>query len=152
MLESLVQTWFHNLLEGKKSFSEVSQEKLEHIYAFAYCLYEKQKYVEASYFFRVLATLEPENIKFWKGLASSLQMQNNFEEALNCYLAALCLPNCKDPTIYVHVADCYFSQQKKEQGLMALNSAERLAQKHHIEPVLQHVRFMRNQWNGTASL
>lgn len=149
MLESLVQTWFNDLLMGKNHFSEVSQEKKEQMYALGYSLYEKQKYTEASYFFRVLTTLEPGNIKFWKGLAATLQMQNNIEEALNCYLAAICLPECNDPTIYVHVADCYFAQQKKEQGLFALNSAEKLAKKYNNTPVLQHVRFMRNQWKVT---
>lgn len=144
--ELSLQSWFTSLSEGKNPFPEASSENKEQTYALAYALYEKKKYRDASYFFRGLVTVDPKNVTYWKGLAASLQMQNDSEGALNCYLALLCLSNeqSKDPMIYIHTADCYFALQRKEQGLKALACAEKWVDKKH--PLVQHIEFMRNLW------
>lgn len=136
--------WMEELLEGKNTLINVSKEKLEQVYAFAYLSYQNKQYPIAGYCFRLLIIANPHDKKYWNGLAASLQMQKCYEEALNCYLSVQMLDqHIIDPTLYVHVADCYFALDKEKEGLHALSIAYKEAKKKKNLKVMQHVTLVR---------
>lgn len=147
--DSHLQAWTHQVMEGKNSFVQIADEKIQEIYALAYMLYQNQQYEEASHFFRLLVVSHPNDIKFWKGLGASLQMQKDYEGALQCYQC--CMQDQPDPYLHVQIADCYFALKQIDEGLNALNVANSNAKKIDDIRVLQHVAFMRKQWSKKSS-
>lgn len=149
-LDHLTELWLQVLIEGKSPFKEATVKEKEEMYAVGFALYEKQKYNEASFFFRALATIDPSNIRFWKALGASLQMTNDLEGALNCYLATIYLigDNQRDSILYIHAADCYFALQRKDEGLQALKMAEMGNLKDKDEKIQEHISFMRTLWDN----
>jgi type III secretion system low calcium response chaperone LcrH/SycD len=94
-------------------------EEAESIYEFASDLYEAGHYQKASPLFQTVATFCPLEYKNWFGLASSLQMEARYEEALTAWTMTACLCE-KDASPYLHVAECYLSLKKREEALNAL--------------------------------
>lgn len=123
-------------------------QKVKEIYTLGYHLYQDQKYEQATQFFRFLSTWTPTEGKYWKSLGAALQMQNKTEEALQCYVNAQLLHTGQpDPYLYVYAADCYFALGEIKQGLKALEGAKMAAEEQQDKKVVQHVAFMRQQWN-----
>ncbi len=149
LFESKVSDWVHQVIGGQNPCSQVSEKQIKEIYALAYMLYGSEHYLQASHFFRLLVIARPSEVKFWKGFGACLQMQKDYEEALNCYLSCshLMSQNSPDAYLYVHVADCYFALKQVKEGLKALEAARLIAKKTHNRQILQHVAFMRNQWS-----
>ena len=141
--------WIHQAIGVKNPFEQISKEKEEEMYALAYQFYQQRHYQEASHLFRLLVECSPHEGKFWKGLGASLQMQKDYEEALNCYCccAQLSPQYQQDPYLYVQTADCYFALNQKEAGLKALEAAHTIACKMNHSSVLQHVAFMQQMWS-----
>lgn len=140
--------WMDQVLEGKNPFAEFSEKKIQDIYALAYLLYQNQRYQEAGHHFRLLVVARPSEKKFWKSLGASLQMQKDYEEALNCYMSCYNLSdkNHLDPYLLIQTADCYFALQQVESGLKALEVAQTYAKKTNETRILNHVEFMRQFW------
>lgn len=141
--------WMNQAKEGKGPFKPISKEKCEEIYALAYMLYQNQQYQEAGTFFSLLTEAYPSETKFWKGLGACLQMQKDYEEALNCYCccAYFSSQHQLDPYLYVQTADCYFALKQIDAGLKALEAAHSTAKKMNDQRVLQHVAFMQQVWS-----
>lgn len=141
--------WINQLMEEQRSFAQVPQEKIEEIYALAYVLYQKQQYQESSHLFRLLVIACPFKAKFWKGLGACLQMQKDYEEALDCYCccAQFSHRDQPDPYLYVQTADCYFALKQIDTGLKALEAARLNAKKTQDMRVLQHVALMQQMWS-----
>ena len=147
-IENHVDNWLKDIEEKNSPFPSLSEKKIDDLYALAYFLYQNRRYNEAEQFFRILVVLKPGKIKFWKGFGSSLQMQQDYAQALNCYLCAVQLtePQSVDPYLLVQAADCYFGLKKSEEALKTLDSAYIIAKKNNQHPILQHVLFMRQLW------
>lgn len=141
--------WMNLANEEKGPFAAISKEKKDEIYALAYMLYQNQQYQEASTLFRLLIEAHPSEAKFWKGLGACLQMQKDYDEALNCYScsAYFSSQNQLDPYLYVYAADCHFALKQIDAGLKALEAARSNAKKMNNQRILQHVSFMQQVWS-----
>jgi type III secretion system low calcium response chaperone LcrH/SycD len=125
----------------------LTKEAQEASYYLAHTFYRQGKYEEASSLFRMLTLAGPTTRKFWMGLGASLQMNKDYKEALNAYeLAARLDPT--DPHVHLYAADCFFTQGEAEEGLFALDCAERALT---FSPQKQqnfkaHIQLLRRIW------
>lgn len=126
----------------------LSKEKEEEAYANAYMLYQNRRYQEAGYLFRLLAQAAPDQPKYWKGLGACLQLQKDYEGALDsyCCCARANSPSCPDAALYTHTADCYLALKEMDKALTALEVAAAIAKKTKQRHILQHVTFMKKMW------
>lgn len=147
--ELQLDRWICQVIEGKNPFGNIPEKKLHEMYALAFALYKNKRYLESSYFFRLLVVAKPADPIFWKGFGASLQMQKNFEEALNCYLCCAHLTDKTgpDPSLYIHAADCYFALKETQAGLQALDAAKSYAKKKGNEAICKQADFMKQQWS-----
>lgn len=135
------------MLQEQHPFLEVSENKIQETYRLAYDLYSQRHYQDAGHFFRFLVLLRPAEAKFWKGLGACLQMQKEYEQALDCYFCVEKLAQKPlDAYFYIHTADCYFALKKVKAGLKALEVARLKALKTHDQRVLKHVTLMHELW------
>jgi type III secretion system low calcium response chaperone LcrH/SycD len=145
--DAQIAEWIKEVNEGTNSLSQMTEEKIQDLYFLAFSLYREERYQDASYFFRLLAVAQPSDAKNWKGLGACLQMVQEYEDALHCYMSAQILNQEKpDPYLYVHAADCYFALKQKESGLKTLEAARLAAEETQDRRVLQHVALMRELW------
>lgn len=134
-------------LQEKHPFIEVPEDKIQETYRFAYDLYSQRHYQDASCLFRFLVLLRPAEAKYWKGFGACLQMQKEYEQALDCYFCVEKLTQKPlDAYFYIHAADCYFALKKVKAGLKALEVARLKALKTHDQRVLKHVTLMHELW------
>lgn len=129
----------------------VSKERIQKIHSMAYIYYQNQRYREADALFRMLVNLEPQNSKYWKGLAACLQMKKNYLAALNCYKRVHELNDQSDVYLDIHIADCYFAVKQITNGLKTLDSIKQKAVKNRDKKILQYVAFMRERWKAQVS-
>lgn len=129
--------------QGVQTFDHVSQES---VYAIAYAMYEKGKYEDSSSLFRILSFLDMESVKYWMGLGASQQMLKNYDEALKAYAFAAFL-NEQDPYAHFHAAECFILQENIDQGLVALESAYKVAEnKAEHKALVNQIVLMRQLW------
>lgn len=139
--------WAQQLQKGENSFAQ-PQEKLDEMYAQAYALYEARRYHDAGLFFRLLVAADPTESNYWKSLGACLQMQKNYEEALNCYSCVeMMLGDSTNPYLYIHAADCYFALKQGHHGLRMLERACKKAEKTHDKKIFQHAALLREIWS-----
>lgn len=106
-------------VEGGQPFTA---EEREIIYGAAFAKYQVGDYGHAVSFFTQLVLHDPGNIRFWKGLASSLQMKKDFKEALRAW-ATFALLSGHDPAGHFHAAECLLSIGEKDEAKKALEIA-----------------------------
>lgn len=103
-----------------RTYSEAEKETL---YSSGYHFYAQGNYEKASDLFLQLTLSNPYEESYWRGLASSYQMQNKWDEALHAW--ALCaLLKEDDPLPHYHAAECLFSKKEKEETQKALMQAK----------------------------
>ncbi len=100
-----------------------SKKELETLYSVSYGMYQRAEYEDASGIFTKLILYDPYDIRFWKGLASSHQMQGQFKEALHAWSVLSLLTN-HNPTAHFHAAECYLSMGNKKDAKKALQCAQ----------------------------
>lgn len=131
-------------------FKDLSSGSLETLYHFAHSYYKQGKYEDAEGLFRFLTVANTHTRKYWMGLGASLQMRKVYDKAIESYeLAAALDPT--DPQVHLYAADCYFGMSKKEEGLFALDCAERaikLSKPVDSENLLAHLALIRKAWNN----
>jgi type III secretion system low calcium response chaperone LcrH/SycD len=103
----------------------LSSQEQEELYALAYTLYNQGNYPHAGQFFKRLVLCNPFAENYWRGLASSQQMQKEYLNAVHAW-ATLALLVDQDPLPHFHAAECLFSLEEKEEALRALEAAESL--------------------------
>lgn len=144
-LHSIVVKWMEMLEQAPVP----TEEKKKEIYYIAYALYRDKCYQEAILFFRFLTMVEPAQIRYWKGLAASLQMAREYSQAICCYNCAQTLNGPQaDPYLDIYRADCYFALKQVKKGLEALKAAELVAKRHKRQQILKHIGFMRTRWSN----
>lgn len=118
------------------------------IYSMAYHLYQAARYEEAEPIFRLLTTLEVENVAFWMGLAGSLQMQKKFKEAIDAYGTAAILEKSEtDPLPHFHAAECFYALNDFIKAKKALKSAKKIAKKNpKYDTLLNQLNLFENLW------
>ncbi|MBM3198389.1 MAG: hypothetical protein FJZ58_03935 [Chlamydiae bacterium] len=97
------------------------------MYEQAYALYQQGHYQLAGEFFSKLCLRNPLQTSTWKGLASCLQMQSLWEDALQAWSVAISLTS-DDAACYLHQGECLLSLHRKEEALQSLQKAELLGQ------------------------
>ncbi|MDN3506465.1 MAG: SycD/LcrH family type III secretion system chaperone [Simkaniaceae bacterium] len=125
---------------GVKGGTVFSQKDLETIYSIAFGKYDLAEYQQAAELFTHLLLHDPYDIRFWKGLASSEQMQKNYKAALHAW-AVHSLLSGHDPDGHFHAAECYLSLGEKEEAKRALKIAEKFVSGTHqrLERLKEHI-------------
>ena len=114
-----------------KTFHKLNPEEKEAFYAAAYGFYQTGDYEKSEQFFTHLVLNDPFDKRFWKGVASSRQMQKKYQEALHSW-SVLCLFDPKNPLPHFHAAECLLSLNQYEEAEKALNCSERLIDETHL--------------------
>lgn len=86
MQEKTNQTF--DALQDGASFGDIygiEPRKLEMVYSVAHTYYKNRKYEDALKMFRFLTLMDHSNQKYWMGFASTNQMMQNFEKAVEAY-------------------------------------------------------------------
>ena len=114
-------------LSADTDFSRVRSWDLDEqkmIYTSAFTFYQQQSYEQAEQLFVQLCTANPFQEIFWRGLASSLQMQCKWKESLHAWCLSALLAD-QDPLPHFHAAECFFSMNDREEASKALLQAEK---------------------------
>jgi type III secretion system low calcium response chaperone LcrH/SycD len=107
---------------GVSSPKNLTPKERETLYAIAYGMYEEGRYGKAAGFFTKLVLHFPYEVRFWKGLAGSRQMEGDYKAALQAW-SIVCLLGQHPPSAHFHAAECYLSLGEKEEALVALKAA-----------------------------
>jgi secretion system chaperone SscA len=102
-----------------------SQKEQDGLYASGYSSYTSGNFGQASKLFSSLVLANPYDERYWRGLASSKQMEGQYEEAARAWAMVSLLVD-KDPMPHFHAAECLTSLHDSEQALKALNMSESL--------------------------
>lgn len=147
-----MEGFFVDFLEkatSKLNSSCLAKEDLTALYASAFALYQQKNFASAESLFMKLCLENPFQEIFWKGLASSLQMQSREEAALKAWSIASSLQDA-DPYPHFHAAECFFLMKKEEDALKALELAEqRLDNKENI--LQSNINLLRELLDGSHS-
>jgi type III secretion system low calcium response chaperone LcrH/SycD len=112
--------------------SSWSEGDLDTLYATAHQCYETGDFKKAADVFTVLAKAEPFEPNYWRGLASSQQMQKRYQEALHAWGVVAILRE-QDPWVHFHAAECMISQGETKEAAKALDLAEAYCQTGDID-------------------
>lgn len=142
-----LQEFIELVKDEAKNIEGPSEDALKVLYYLGYQFYQQGKYKEAKNFFRYLTHYQPFERKYWKGLASSCQMLQEYEQAIEFYsMAALQEPT--DPHVHLHAFDCFFALGKMQEAMTALTSAEETAQlDKKYESLLPQLALLRKTWS-----
>jgi type III secretion system low calcium response chaperone LcrH/SycD len=99
----------------------ITEEK-QFLYSSAFALYEAKRYDLCTEVFKKLCLESPLEAPFWRGLASSLQMQLKWKESLHAWGMCALLQDT-DPLPHFHAAECFFSLGEKKDAKKALDQA-----------------------------
>ncbi|MBA3723124.1 MAG: tetratricopeptide repeat protein [Parachlamydiaceae bacterium] len=146
--EALAHEWWE-ANKNNDDAPDITLDKENDLYAIAYGFYQDQEYQKSIDSFRLLTALKPFEQKYWKGLGASLQMNEDYEQAIESYFCAQILSKSKaDPYLYVYASDCYFTLGQIQDGLKALEGAKLSASEQKNAQVLKHVAIMRERWSN----
>jgi type III secretion system low calcium response chaperone LcrH/SycD len=120
-----VDKLFQSVLEtigAPTSSIQLTSEEQQMLYSSAHSFYQKGDYSGASDLFTRLALCDPFAQLYWRGLASSKQMEEKYEEALSAW-SLVCLLCEQDPLPHFHAAECLLTRGEREEAVKALNCA-----------------------------
>ena len=106
-------------------------EQIETLYAAGFGLYEVGDYAGACLLFTRLILQDPLQPRFWQALASTKQMNCEYEASLRAW-SMLGYLEPENGDVHFHAAECLISLGQKEDALKALNLAENRLNKEHI--------------------
>jgi tetratricopeptide (TPR) repeat protein len=105
--------------------SLLKDEDLFVLHELAYNLYLSYDYINGEKVFRRLVIARPYEIKFWKGLASCIQMQERYEDALLPW-SILSIIDPINPAPHFYAGECLISLSEITKAGEALFAAEHL--------------------------
>jgi secretion system chaperone SscA len=105
-----------------RDMTALTPENMEAFYFVAYNQYNAGQYDEAEKVFRLLAVLDHFQVKYWKGLAASLENQQKYKDAVKAwgYLAFL---DMKDPEPPFMAARCFLAVGQPSEARAGLQIA-----------------------------
>lgn len=112
------------------------------LYSSAFSLYQQKNYSAATPLFTQLCLSDPFQEDFWRGLASSLQMQLKWKESIHAWGISALLKEC-DPLPHFHAAECFFSLNEKEESKKALLQAEKRLEKSSNPDLLSNITLLK---------
>ena len=105
----------------------IDDATMARFYGAAYRLFEHRRYSDAASAFLFLVTLNAYNHDYWLGLGMSVQMEGDYESAVDAYeMAAIC--ELENPVPYFYLAKCLFAMHDRESAMQALDLALEYAQ------------------------
>ena len=110
--------------------SGISQDTLESLYALAHGLYTSSNYHDAQVVFQALTLYNPNDYRFWLGLAGCRQAQGQYESAIEAYQMAGVASQLKNPEPFFHAAHCLVKLGRREdaesalQGVLEIGAAD----------------------------
>ncbi len=124
-MEAYLQKAIDAIIEKKEPLmgGDFTAEDLSVLYNLAHGLYQNGDYEKASEIFQQLTFSKPFEPKHWVGLASVLQMQKNYQNALQAWTMAAMMLGTAEP--HFHAAECLISLGDKTQAQKALIEAEK---------------------------
>lgn len=126
----------------------ISQEKVDRQYAFAYQVLEGNSFQDAIHLFTYLAAMNPYDCRHWMGLGFSRAFANTFDEAIDAFSAAFILnPTIPDPHLYA--CFCYGSRGEWEEGVRALAMAQECLKE---EPKLEELGLIVEEFTEKKDL
>ncbi|MCI0382598.1 MAG: hypothetical protein L0207_06080 [Chlamydiae bacterium] len=103
----------------------LQESERELLYLNGYNFYEIGDYQKSSLFFMRLVLADPLEKKYWKGFASSRQMEKKYEEATHGW-ACYSFLDPENPIAHIHAAECFLSLEENIEAKKALSCAENL--------------------------
>ncbi|MGF1717671.1 SycD/LcrH family type III secretion system chaperone [Photobacterium chitinilyticum] len=119
-------------LSGGGTFGEIydlSSETIETFYQVGYGLYQGGSYADAEKVFRFLCLFDHYGLRHFIALGSCLQMQKEYQLAIESYSYAGLLDG-KDPRSPYHAAECYLALGQREKASSGFYAASQLSEKH----------------------
>lgn len=123
---------------------DFSSEDLELLYSVATSLHHAGDTAQAGEIFHQLALSYPLTQKYWKGIGSCFESENNWEKAAKAWEMATLIER-EDPLPYLHLAECCFSMDDAKKGIEALKTAKSLNIKDSKE-VTKKIHFLETIW------
>ncbi len=107
--------------DGALTIDEWKKEDTRVLYELGYNLYKNKEYNHAESIFRKLVVMMPLEKTHWQGLASTIQMQRRFQDALVAWsMFAFIDPKCPMPHFFA--AECLFELDNFTDCMTALNA------------------------------
>jgi type III secretion system low calcium response chaperone LcrH/SycD len=100
----------------------LTPENMEAFYFVAYNQYNAGQFEEAEKVFRLLAVLDHFQVKYWKGLAASLENQRKYKDAVRAW-GFLALLDMQDPEPPFMAARCFLAVGQTEEAKSGLQIA-----------------------------
>lgn len=151
-IEEIVANLKQNIEEnGGLVTNDLREEDVILLYQMGYGMYQKSLYAEAEEVFQKLVIARSYEVKYWKGLASVQQMQQNYKQAITSW-SMCCLIDDKNAIYHFHAAECLFSLKDFDQAKTALAAAENRAGKENDQSGSQHdgiadkIKFLKERW------
>lgn len=104
--------------------ANISPEQMECLYSVAYQNYVTNNYEKGAEIFKLLATFDQSNPKYYMGLAACQQSLEQFEKAADTYSAACVLTGLQDPEPMYFAAICFLKLGRREDAITSLESIE----------------------------
>lgn len=125
-----------------KTALQLSDEVLEGIYGYAYNMYNRGMYKEASHIFRLLIMLDYTQSKYLMGLGASLHMIKDYQAAITIY--TMCgLMSDDNPLPHYHAADCYLKLDEAAEATFELGQAlEKAGKDKKYEVLIERCKLM----------
>lgn len=130
-------------LKGGLLPANMTDEDVDLFYELGYNLYLQGDYKQAEELFRRTVLAKPMEKKHWQGLASCLQMQKRYEEALVPW-SMCCLVDPENPLPHFHAAECLFSLKQLDEAAKALSTSE---SRDTAKAFQGKIATLRQRWN-----
>jgi|GEM_PF-799712 len=148
-LEAYLEDFVPNILLKSETLQKafgISPYEMEEIYSTAYIHYQEDHFLEACTGFRWLTLLNPFIVKYWMGLAASLQLLEKYEKALHAYAVAALLDS-ENPYPHFHAYECYVDLDNKEEAEKALDlSYMRTIGKDAYRDLQEEIKVLKKEW------
>lgn len=117
-----LETLAKGLLNGATvaDASGINPDTLESLYALAHGFYTSSNFHDAQVVFQALTLYNPNDYRFWLGLAGCRQAQEQFESAIEAYRMAGVASSLKNPEPFLHAAHCLVKLGRREDAVSAL--------------------------------
>jgi type III secretion system low calcium response chaperone LcrH/SycD len=100
-------------------------DEMEAMYVVAYNYYKNKKFDTAAKNFAMLMLFDPMEYKYCLGVASSLYMMGEYDNAVMCYFFCTGLDQ-NQPAPFLHMAECFLQMGIKEDAVEPLEKAIQL--------------------------
>ena len=104
----------------------VSEETLESMYALAHGLYTSGSHHDAQVVFQALCVYNPNDYRFWMGLAGSRQALEQYAAAIDAYQMAAVATQLSTPEPFLFAARCLLKMGRKDDAVIAIKALLKL--------------------------